>query len=126
MDQVKKYLAVAIKHGFWIGTATIFLGSLLAWFLSTSSLKAELESRTQKINSSVSQVTQTRSQVPTSPNPTSHAEMDRLIKARTDEVVDAWTRMFDRQRTVLTWPRKELLDDFVAEFENKIPIEDGL
>ena len=124
MDQIKKYFAVAVKHGFWIGSAAIMIGSLLVWFLSTSSLKAELESRTSKIKGDVSQVSQTRSAVPEAPNPISHAEMERLIQERTDEVVDAWTRMYDRQRKILTWPRKELKEDFVAEFENKIPIED--
>tara|TARA_R110002049_G_scaffold72490_2_gene187057 strand:- start:43190 stop:44788 length:1599 start_codon:yes stop_codon:yes gene_type:complete len=124
MDQVKTFFAAAMKHGFWIGSGAIFIGSLAVWFLSTSSLKEELESRTSKINGDVSKVSQTRNEVPTAPNPISHAEMERLIEARTDEVVDAWTRMYDRQRRILTWPRKELRDDFVAEFENKIPIEE--
>jgi len=124
MDQVKKYLAVAAKNGFWIGSAVIFLGSLLVWFLSTSSLKAELEARISAINGDVNKVSQTRIEVPTAPNPISHAEMERLIQLRTDEVVDAWDRMYRRQRSILTWPRKELKEDFVAEFEHKIPIED--
>ena len=124
MDQVKKFFAGAVKHGFWIGSATILLGSFVVWFLSTSSLKEELDQRTSKINGDVNKVRQVRGEVPTAPNPISHAEMERLIEARTDEVVDAWTRMYDRQRKILTWPRKELRDDFVAEFENKIPIEE--
>ena len=38
MDQVKEYLAVAIKYGFWIGSSVVLIGVLAVWYLTTSDL----------------------------------------------------------------------------------------
>ena len=49
--------------------------------------------------------------------------MQRLIADRQDEVLDSWQTLYDRQRDILTWPVKELKQDFVDEFKDLIPIE---
>ena len=43
------------------------------------------------------------------------AEMQRLIDARSDEVLNSWQMLYDRQRDILTWPVDELKQDFVDE-----------
>ena len=37
--------------------------------------------------------------------------------------MQSWKRLYDRQRSILTWPVDELKADFVDEFKDLIPIE---
>ena len=60
MDQLKQQLAVVLKHGFWIGSAIVLLGSVGVWYLATSKLAQENEDETRKLNGAVESVTQVR------------------------------------------------------------------
>ncbi len=121
MDQLKAQLAVVLKYGFWITCSLVLIASLAIWYLATSKLADENQKQTSKINSAISQVSSVRSELPTLPNELSHKEMRKLIKARRDEVVTAWKKLYDRQRGILTWPVEELKADFVDEFEDLDP-----
>ncbi len=123
MDQVKQYLAVALRYGFWIGATVVLLGSLGIWFMTTSRLTKEADAQTGKIEADISQVAAVRGKLPSHPNPTSHTEMLKKIESREAEVLQAWSTVFDRQRGILTWPETELQPELIAEFKDKIPIE---
>ncbi len=123
MDQIKTQLAVVLKYGFWIASALVLLGSLGVWWMTTSKLASESASQTSKINNAISTVSSVQSELPTLPNELSHEEMRRLISARQAEVLDSWQTLYDRQRDILTWPVKELKQDFTDEFKDLIPIE---
>lgn len=123
MDQVKAQLAVAMKYGFWIGTSIIFLASLGVWFMTTSKLAEESAAQTSAINGAISTVSGVQSELSTLPNEHSHKVMNQMIAARQDEVLESWKTLYERQRDILTWPVKELRQDFVDEFKHMIPIE---
>ncbi|QDV42897.1 hypothetical protein Enr13x_27480 [Stieleria neptunia] len=125
MDQVKEYLAVAIKHGFWIGSSIVLIGALAVWYLSTSDLNEKTESQIRKIEGDVQKVTQYRSELSTQPNDLSHQWMNEKIDIRKEEVLQAWQNVFDAQRHILTWPDK-LKDDFLIEFKYVKDPETGI
>ncbi|QEG00038.1 hypothetical protein Mal15_41060 [Stieleria maiorica] len=116
MDQVKEYLAVAIKHGFWIGSSLVLIGALGVWYLSTSDLNAKTDAQIRKIEGDVQKVSQYQGELPTQPNDLSHLWMNEKIEIRKQEVLTAWQNVFDAQRDILTWPTK-LKDEFVDEFK---------
>lgn len=116
MDQAKEYLAVAIKHGFWIGSSIVLIGALAVWYLSTSDLDSKTKSAISQIESNVSKVSQYRNELPTQPNDLSHEWMNAKIEVRKNEVLEAWQNVFDAQRKILTWPEK-LQDEFLNEFK---------
>ncbi|MEO1617188.1 MAG: hypothetical protein AAFV88_15160 [Planctomycetota bacterium] len=116
MDQVKQYLGVAVKHGFWIGSVLILLGGVAVWFMSTSELSKQTEQQISTIKNDATKISTTRAELPNQPNDLSHALMNGLIEDRTDEVLEAWQTVFDAQTKILTWP-EILQDDFVKEFK---------
>ncbi|GAA5510390.1 hypothetical protein [Novipirellula caenicola] len=122
MGQLKEQLAVVMRYGFWIGVGFVTITSIAVWYLSTSSLQAEMDSQQSKIKSSFASVTSLQGEIDTHPNAKSHEKMQALIEKREDEVLQAWTEMYARQRGLLTWPQ-ELQQDFVDEFKDLIPIE---
>ncbi|MEL6106103.1 MAG: hypothetical protein AAFU85_08705 [Planctomycetota bacterium] len=123
MDQVKDFLAVALKHGFWIGVSVVFLGTVGIWFMSVSSLDKERESKNSKIKTNANTITQYRGEMSDQPNDQSHARMKELITTREDEVLEAWQMVFDAQRDILTWP-EVMQDEFLNEFKF-VKDEDG-
>jgi hypothetical protein len=123
MDQLKTHLAALAKHGFWIGTTLILIGSLAIWYLSTSSLAEETESESSKLSGKVGQISRVSSSMATVPNELSHEVMRKMVKDRQDEVLESWQTLFDRQKPYLTWPVEDLGEDFVEKFRGKIPIE---
>ncbi|MGB7329208.1 MAG: hypothetical protein WBD31_30280 [Rubripirellula sp.] len=123
MDKIKEQLAVAMKYGFWIGSAVVFLGSLGVWFMTTSKLSDENASQTSKINQAISTVSSVEGELSTHPNAISHEKMEALIEKRQQEVLESWKTLYDRQRDILTWPEEELTKNFVDEFRDLIPIE---
>jgi hypothetical protein len=123
MDQIKAQLAVALRFGFWIGSALILISSLVAWYMSTSTLAQETESESSRLEGVIRKISTVRGAMSELPNEKSHEVMNEMIKKRQDEVLQSWQTLFDRQEPYLTWPKDELGDDFVALFEGKIPIE---
>lgn len=115
MDQLKEQLAVVMKHGFWIGSAIVFLGSLGIWYMTTSKLDKETQSQSSKITQDNSTITQVRGELPTQPNNFSHVKMDAMVETRKEQVLAAWQSVFDAQTDILTWP--ELTEEFVDRFK---------
>lgn len=122
MDKLKAQLQPIIRHGFWICVGLVLLGSLGVWFWSTGKLSAETEQRTTKLNSDVTTVSTAREELPQHPNQKSHDEMNKLIDARKQEVIEAWTDVYERQQDILVWPN-ELGQDIIKLFAGKIPVE---
>ncbi|MCO8121554.1 hypothetical protein NHH03_07390 [Stieleria sp. TO1_6] len=125
MDQVKQYLAVAIKYGFWIGSAVILIGALAIWYLTTSDLDQQTTRQISKIEGDFSKVSQFRNELPTQPNEISHEKMQVKIDAQKQEVLTAWQSVFDAQRGILTWP-EVMQDSFLNEFKYAKDPETGI
>ncbi len=90
--------------------------------MSSGKLIAEYTTASGKIESDASQITNVSSKLSTHPNPKSAEEMGKLIKSRTQEVLDAWTSVYERQKKIFVWPA-ELQEDFLSQFRDKTPIE---
>ncbi len=90
--------------------------------MSSGKLIAEYTTASSKIESDASQITNVSSKLSTHPNPKSAEEMGKLIKSRTQEVLDAWTSVYERQKKIFVWP-SELQEDFLSQFRDKTPIE---
>lgn len=123
MDQLKTYFAVLAKHGFWIGSVLILIGSLAIWYQSTSSLAEETKSESSKLSGKVRQITTVSGGMATVPNELSHEVMRKMIDDRQAEVLESWQTLFDRQKPYFTWPVDDLGEDLVAKYQGKIPIE---
>ena len=123
MDQLKEYFAVAMKYGFWIGCGVVFLCSMIFWYLSTSKLATEAQKQTSAIKASISTVSQIQGELSEHPNALSHAEMQKLIEDRQNQVLESWETLFDRQSEILVWPEDVLTKKFVDQYRKKIPIE---
>lgn len=119
MDQLKTQLAVVGKHGFWISSALVLLASLGIWYMSTSTLQNENASQTSKIEGKIKSVSTVQGELSSIPNDFSHAEMDKLIIKRQDEVLKSWGKLYDRQKDILVWPENTFNDRFLNEFIDK-------
>ena len=119
MDQLKTQLAVVGKHGFWISSALVLLASLGIWYMSTSTLQNENASQTSKIEGKIKSVSTVQGELSSIPNDFSHAEMDKMIIKRQDEVLKSWGKLYDRQKDILVWPENTFNDRFLNEFIDK-------
>ncbi len=123
MDKLKAQLAPVLNQWFWIASALVILGSVAIWWMASGTLTTEFEAAKSKITADAGAITSVSGKLNEHPNPKTHAEMDILIKGREQEVLAAWTSIYKRQQSILVWPRAELKDDFVREFEDLTPIE---
>ncbi len=123
MDQIKTQLAVVLKYGFWIGCVLVLFGSLAVWWMTTSELAKQNQSQTGLIKGAISSVSTVKGELDTLPNELSHIEMQKLIDARQEKVLQSWELLYNRQRDILTWPVNELTPDFIDEFKDLIPME---
>ena len=123
MDKLKAQLAPVLNQWFWIATALVLLGSVAIWWMASGTLTTQFESAKNKITTDQSAITSVSGKLNEHPNPKTHAEMDLLIKGREQEVLKAWTSIYNRQQSILVWPVAELKDDFVREFKDLTPIE---
>ncbi|TWU10800.1 hypothetical protein [Allorhodopirellula heiligendammensis] len=122
MDQLKPAIEFFKKNGFWIAVGLILLGSVGIWFKVTSDLVAESDARASKIKGDIGKVTSVRGELNTHPNPISHAKMEEMIDTREEQVLDAWTNVYEKQKDILVWP-EDLTDELKDEYREKIPIE---
>ena len=125
MDQAKEFLAVALKHGFWIGSSVVLLGALGIWYVSVTDLDDQTSKQNSKIKGNASKISQYRGELSDQPNDLSHARMQALIDGRIGEVLKAWENVFDAQRKILTWPTV-MKDEFLNEFKYVKDPETGI
>ena len=123
MDKLKLQLAPVAKHWFWIATGLVLLGSLGVWWIASGDLINQFQANKSKIEADANSVNTVSSKLDEHPNPKTHAEMEKLISASEQAVLDAWTTVYESQQDILVWPVEELTEDFVKEFRDLTPIE---
>ena len=106
MDQVKQFLSVMQKHGFWIGSGIILIGTVAVWFMTVSSLDAQTSKQISGIKTDVTTITTVDAGLSDQPNEKTHEEMRALIADQEQKVLEAWKERFDEQRDILKWPTK--------------------
>lgn len=123
MDKLKLQLAPVAKHWFWIATGLVLLGSVGVWWIASGDLINQFQANKSKIEADANSVNTVSSKLDEHPNPKTHAEMEKLISASEQAVLDAWTTVYESQQDILVWPVEELTEDFVKEFRDLTPIE---
>lgn len=115
MDQLKKQLAVVMEYGFWIGCVVVLAGSSAIWWMSRTAIADANDKQISKIKSDYTTMTSLQGEMSTQPNEESHKEMQKMIEVREGEILDAWIKIYQRQREILTWPT-ELKQEYIDEF----------
>ena len=110
------------KNFFWIVTPLITLASLFIWFRAAGKLEGEREKHVRDINSKFSILNDIRKNNRAHPNDETHEEMKALIAGLKDDLREAWTLQYERQKGVLIWPQ-ELGEEVVNNLSAKTPIE---
>jgi hypothetical protein len=123
MDKLKLQLAPVAKHWFWIATGLVLLSSLGVWWMASGDLINQFQANKSKIEADANSISTVSSKLDEHPNPKTHAEMEKLISASEQAVLDAWTTVYESQQDILVWPVEELTEDFVKEFRDLTPIE---
>ncbi len=124
MDQVKKALAVAIKHQFWIVTGVAALIACVAWFMTNSALNKQFADNEKLIKDKYAAVSTVSSAISTHPNRDSVAEMEKIISTLGTDVETAWQEQFKRQEQYLKWGEDATgLTNLIRKLKNCYPVE---
>jgi hypothetical protein len=103
MDQVRKILAVIKKHHFWmltgIGASIVFV----CWFIAQGQIDAAYTKNKQEIEGKFGSVKSLASNA-SPPSEGWAPEVAKLTEGLTKDVTDAWNVVYERQKSVLTWP----------------------
>ncbi len=124
MDQVKKALAVAIKHQFWIVTGVAALIACVAWFMTNSALNKQFADNEKLIKDKYAAVSTVSSAISTHPNRDSAAEMEKIISTLGTDVETAWQEQFKRQEQYLKWGEDATgLTNLIRKLKSCYPVE---
>ncbi len=124
MDKIKSQLALVKQHSFWAMCIGILVVCLVSWYMSTKAINAERAKQLADIKSVFDQLTAIQSTNPEHPNKEVVEGMDVLVKAKAQDVYDAWQAQYSHQADVLVWPPSFRQDKaFIQQVEQKRPIE---
>ena len=124
MDQLKPAIDWCKRNIFWIGCFLLSAATIGAWFVSSGELAAEQKKRESGINKHLNdlrQVSSTTAEADSErahPNASTQQGMDAEIDTTIKSIVRAWSKNYDEQKAILTWPvdilGKETCDFFSA------------
>src|SRR5262249_38294278 len=104
MDKVKQILELLRKHHFWILCALAALGGLIVWQMSTSSLDAQFQTDSHKVNEYINKL-RTASQDDAQPRQPWKAIKDKETDGLKGEVGTKWQQLYAQQKDkVFKWP----------------------
>src|SRR5215208_3066550 len=106
MDQIKELLPKIKQHSFWVMAIGILVMTLVSWWYSTGSLKADQEKQAADIKQKFDGVKNIRSANQLHPNDSVKAGMDDLIAKYAYEIEQGWNKQYEQQAKVLVWPPK--------------------
>jgi hypothetical protein len=117
MDQLKDILKQMIKHRFWIAVGISALLPVIAYAVGSGPIKDKAKTKTDAIRSANDGVKKYAGG--TVPN----AEYKPAVDARTAELVKdvnaSWKKLYERQATLLTWPKT--VEERFRTWERKWP-----
>lgn len=124
MDQLKIFWAGVVRFHFWILTSLVLVASTITFYLSRSALDEKVTSRISKLEDDMRSVSTLTMNAPKHPNALSDIEMDKMLSEVTNNVKDAWTKQYERQKVLLKWNRKAIVSDEAHDKLDKYrPIE---
>ena len=128
MDQLKPAMQWCKKNIFWIGCFLLAATMIGSWVFSSMQLaetQRKSESEIKKQLKAIEQVGRTKADgaeaINAHPNASTQegmaAEMDSTIGA----IVQGWTKRYEEQRAILTWP-EDILGKETCQFFSKIDV----
>jgi hypothetical protein len=127
MEQLKVIWANVVKYHFWILTPLVLIASLGAFYASRSALDEKVKSRISKLDSDFRTVSTLNMDAPKHPNSSTEKEMDAILGSVTNNVKNAWTKQYERQKLILTWSSNVIQNpDILKQLDGYRPIEQFL
>lgn len=103
MDQLKLVWSYIAKYHFWILMSLLLLLAVGSFYVSRSALDQQVTERFGTLDNQFSTVSRLEQAAPTHPNPSTDAEMDKLVEAVRSNVFEAWKKQYERQTPILKW-----------------------
>jgi hypothetical protein len=119
MDQLKKYLALAIKYHFWIICVVMLLTALICWWSASASLAKQFKTRKTAIDGAFASVRVE----PNHPNQVVIEKVKQQEESLKKTVYVAWEMLYAEQKKNNPLPTV-LSEDFKQRFENLKPKEE--
>jgi hypothetical protein len=119
MDQFKKYLVVVRKYQFWIICAVMLLVAIVCWWMATSDLAGQFQTRKTALEGKFREV----EVQPNHPNDAVISAIGKLNDDLGKNVYIAWKILYDEQKTKNPFP-PGLSDGFRRGFDNLKPKEE--
>ncbi len=127
MEQLKVIWANIVKYHFWILTPLVLIASLGAFYASRSALDEKVKSRISKLDNDFRVVSTLNMEAPKHPNSSTEKEMDGILNSVTNNVKDAWSKQYERQKLILTWSSNVIRNpDILKKLDGYRPIEQFL
>ena len=112
MDQVKKFLKIAVANRFWILCVVAALMPMIAFLAGNGKIKTQTEAKAKDIDAAYKGVDPYKSG--RIPNPEWKSLADNQTAKLTDEINVAWKKLYERQAPLLKWPLDRVEEKFRA------------
>lgn len=112
MDQVKKYLKIAVANRFWILCVVAALVPMIAYFVGNGKIVTQTDAKAKDIDSAYKGVDPYKSGK--LPNPEWKSLADAKTAKLTEEINVAWKKLYERQAPLLRWPLDRVEEKFRA------------
>ena len=112
MDQVKKFLKIAVANRFWILCVVAALMPMIAFLAGNGKIKTQTEAKAKDIDAAYKGVDPYKSG--RLPNPEWKSLADKQTAKLTEEINVAWKKLYERQAPLLKWPLDRVEEKFRA------------
>ena len=112
MDQIKKFLKIAVANRFWILCVVAALMPMIAFLAGNGKIKTQTEAKAKDIDAAYKGVDPYKSG--RIPNPEWKSLADNQTAKLTDEINVAWKKLYERQAPLLKWPLDRVEEKFRA------------
>jgi hypothetical protein len=102
MDQVKKFLKIAVANRFWILCVVAALMPMIGYFVGAGKIATATDAKAKDIESAYKGVDAYKSGK--LPNPQWKSLADAKTAKLTEEVNVAWKKLYEKQAPLLKWP----------------------
>jgi len=119
-DQIRPLLAIFLKYSFWMLAAVVPLLLLPLLFLARGSMKTQIDSVRQQIDSHIGALQNIRSTAD-HPNESWSKGIEEKIVEINKETLQEWQAFWESQKTLRVWPEESLGPDFVKTAESLKP-----
>ena len=131
MEQLAPFIEGCKKYKFWIFCGTCAVAMLGVFFYSSMNVNKDKMTQISTLDQKLQAVDSIRKQkfstdeieVSKHPNADTNKETESEIQDGKDAAWKAWNQQYERQKGLLTWPKKALGDSGVMAFQDQLEAE---